>query len=129
MAVSLTLRQATAVLPPIPPATAPVYRVKAEITDAMNIDEAVFVYATASRQFSHYATVADLERWANDRTQAMTNGDPFYRLSTVSRDWPTVALLTEDLKLARNRLQLLVNEMNAAELGVLLDVTTIISST
>jgi hypothetical protein len=128
MSVSLTLHQVTQVIPPTPPCTAPVYRVTAAITAATNIDPAVFVFGTATQAFDHYGTVADLERWANSLAQASANGDAFYRLAAVTRDWPTIRLMTKDLEVARSRLQFLVDEMNAAQLGVIVDTTTTLSS-
>lgn len=122
MPVSFSLSQNTTVI------DGPLYRVNNEVSTASGASPAVFVFKTLTQEFSHYATVADLEAYPDTYAQAANDGAAFYRQTSVTRDWETVALREADLTLTKSRLQFLANELNALQDSLVSNTTTVITS-
>lgn len=120
MAVSFSLRQITSVV------SGPLYRVNNTVDDATDASTAVFVFKTTTEEFSHYATVADLETYPDTLAEAQADDAAFYRLATVERDWDTVEDMEADVAMTKSRVQFLANELNALHAGIASDTTTVI---
>jgi len=120
MAVSFSLRQITSVV------TGPLYRVNNTVDAATDASLMIFVFKTTTQEFSHYATVADIETYPDTYAQAVSDGAAFYRLASVVRDWGTVEEMEADVAMTLSRTQFLANELNAVQVGVSSDTTTVI---
>lgn len=116
--VSLTLHQ-TAV-----PATVnggASYTVTNEVTASVGISPAVFVFKTDTGKFDHYATPADLEGLPDSQAQAVADGKGFYRQPAVTRVWPTISAMNEDLAMTQTRLNSLVREVSKIQGSLTVD--------
>ena len=92
---------------------APLYRVVNQVTESTGASPAVFVYKTATQVFEHHATAADMDRWPDNHEEAVVNNHAFYRVSSVSRTWETLAEMYEDLDYTLQRVRSLANELTA----------------
>ena len=122
MSVSVDIRQQTSTV------DGPLYRVKSTVVAATNISTALFVFKTADDTFDHYATVADVSRWPDNKTAAVAGALGFYRQPVLQRDWATVDLMNQDLMVTVERIQKVVDEWDAANTTVALDRTVTLSS-
>jgi hypothetical protein len=120
MAVSFSLRQITSVV------TGPLYRVNNTVDAATDAPIQIFVFKTLTQVFSHYATVADLETYPDTYAEAVADDLAFYRLAEVERDWETIEEMESDVAMTQSRVQFLANELNAVQVGVPSDTTTLI---
>lgn len=120
MAVSFSLRQIRSVQP------GPLYRVNNSVDAATDASPAVFVFKTLTQEFSHYATVADLEAYPDNYIDAVADDLPFYRLVEVQRDWETAAEQETDVTMTLARIQFLANDLSAMHGEIASDTTTVI---
>lgn len=121
MSVSFTLRQTTSIQ------AGPLYRVKNEVTSATGASAATFVYKTSTQEFSHIAMAADIEQYPDSYDTAFQDDVPFYRLTSVTRDWETISYAEGDLQVTRNRIQLLANDLNTLQGDFISDATVVIT--
>ena len=96
------------------------------ISAATDASPAVFVFKTLTQEFSHYATVLDLETYPDNYEDAVADDLAFYRLAEVQRDWETVAEQETDVTMTQARVQFLANELNALHGEIASDTTTVI---
>ncbi len=123
MTVSFTLHQASTIVA----GDLPLYRVTKEVTAAVGASPAVFVYKTASQEYSHIAALADIEQYPDSYESAVLDSKMFYRLTTVTRDWDEVFMADADLEITPPRLQLLANDLNRTQGAFVSDTTTVIT--
>jgi hypothetical protein len=57
----------------------PVFKVDTKTTYAAAIQKEIFVFQTDTQDFSHVATVYDMETYPNDYDTAVANSDEYYR--------------------------------------------------
>jgi hypothetical protein len=124
-AVSLTLHQTTLVTPASDGAS---YQATSLVEASFGIDKAVFVFKTDTQGFDHYATPADLETVPTSRDLALAERLPFYRQDGLTRVWPTLSLMQDDIVVTRSRLQGLVREVSQAVGPAVIDVVTVIEA-
>jgi hypothetical protein len=72
--------------------TGPLYRVTTMVTYVTGIDRNVFVYDTTTEEFSHVAAVWDIETYPTSRSAAQEAELSYYRQSTATVDYTTVAV-------------------------------------
>jgi hypothetical protein len=118
MSVSVDIHQQTCVV------DGPLYRVKTTIVDATGISTALFVFKTVDDTFDHYATVADLTSWPDNKADAITGSLAFYRQPVLERDWPTVNQMNQDLLQTVEAIQMVVDGWDAANSPVAVAETT-----
>lgn len=118
--VTFTLRQVTSIL------DGPLYQVASQVTQAVDADVNAFVYNAASQKFSHYATAADVEKWPKSLALAQLSGAEFYRLDSVTRSWPTVGEMNDDLADTLRRVQALADELNQVNESIIIDRTIVV---
>lgn len=121
MSVTIQLRQVTSVV------DGPLYRVKNTVEKASGISSALFVFKTITQKFDHYATVADLENYPDNYDDAQSEGSTFYRLPEVIRDWDTIDDMLEDMRVTKQRLQAVVNDVTRLNGELPSDTTTTIT--
>lgn len=108
-AVSITLRQTTLVTSNDAGAS---YQATNVVEAARGIARELFVYRTDTQRFDHYATPADLATIPISRELAMSERLPFYRQVTLTRIWPSLALMQNDVALTEARLRSLAREVS-----------------
>lgn len=121
--VSFTLRQVTSI---VDGAAGPTYRVVNQVTETLGAGPGVFVYAVATKAFSHYATAGDVELWPDSLEEAQVRNLAFYRLDSVSRVWASISEMNEDLDTTSRRVQMLANELTARRQAIVIDRSTVI---
>lgn len=89
----------------------PSYTVACEVTATEGIDLSLFVYSTTSEEFSHPATVFDLESYPVGRAEAINLGLDYYRQTTVSEEFSTMSDALSFEILIRRRMQYLANDL------------------
>lgn len=119
--VTFTLRQLTSIV------DGTKYQVSNEVTAATDASTAVYVYKTATKLFSNYASAADMEQWPDSYEQAQVLGKPFYRLPQVVRTWDTLSQMNVDLSESVRRLQSLADELTAQHGAISIDRTTVVA--
>jgi hypothetical protein len=124
-AVSLTLHQTTTVTPASGGAS---YQATSVVEAAFGIDKAVFVFRTDTQGFDHHATPADLETVTTSRDLALAERQPFYRQDRLTRTWPTLSLMQDDVAVTRSRLRGLVREVSQAVGPAVIDMVTVIEA-
>ncbi len=122
MSVSVDIRQQTWVL------DGPLYRVKTSVVAAQGVSTALFVFKTVSDAFDHYATVADLIRWPDNKADALSQTLGFYRQAIVQRDWSNVDQMNRDLMVTVERLQAVVDDWDSSNTTTALDRTLTLTS-
>lgn len=118
--ITFTLHQSTAIC------DGPQYKVTNEVTLAEGASTAVYVYATSTKKFSHYASASDMERWPDSYDLAFLAGKDYYRDSRVVRYWKKVGEMNTDLDTSLRRLQSLADELNAQRSSLVIDRTTVV---
>lgn len=118
MPPTLKLHQTTSLQP------GPLYRVLNEIIDSDDADPAVFVFKVDTKEFDHYATLDDLERYVDAYDVAVLREDGFYRQTSVQRDWDTVEQMEADVQVTQQRVKLLLDDLARVEEGAASDQTT-----
>lgn len=108
--VSLTLHQTSLATPNDNGAS---YQATSVVEAARGIERALFVYRTDTQRFDHYATPADLATVPTSLDLAMASRLPFYRQDNLTRTWPTLGLMQDDLVATETRLRKLVREVAA----------------
>lgn len=124
-AVSLTLHQTTSVTPASGGAS---YQATSVVEASFGIDKAVFVFKTDTQGFDHYATPADLESVPVSRDLALAERLPFYRQDSLTRTWPTLSLMQDDVVVTRSRLQGLIREVSRSLGPAVIDVVTVVEA-
>lgn len=117
-AVSLTLRQTTV---PSSSAGSASYSVTSAVTASVGISPAVFVYRADNGKFSHYATPADMDAYPDTQVAAVADGKDFYRQASLTRVWPTISGMNDDLTTTRVRLSALVRETSKIQGSIVVD--------
>lgn len=123
MAVTFTLHQVTQVL------DGPLYRASNEVTAATEADPNVFVFATATKVFDHYANPAEMANTPIGWDAASVANSPFYRQASVVRDWETAAEMQTDLTTTQARLTALAEDLTTLNGQLTVDQTIIIGET
>lgn len=118
--VTFALHQVTEIV------AGPAYQVTNEVTAATDASTGTYVYKTASQEFSHYATAADLALWPESYELALLTDAKFYRLPRVIRTWDTVVLMNADLAMTIRRLQFLADELTAQQGALVINRTVAI---
>jgi hypothetical protein len=121
MASTVTLRQRTEIT------TENKYRVIDEVTAATGIGQAVFVFKVSDDSFSHYATVADMVNYPDNKADAKTAGIRFYRQATATRDWDSIELANSQKQTSQDRINILILEWDNYNEGFVADETVVIS--
>lgn len=124
-AVSLTLHQTTMVTPASGRTS---YQATNVVEASFGIDKAVFVFRTDTQGFDHYATPADLETVSTSRDLALAERQSFYRQDRLSRTWPTLSLMQDDVAVTRSRLRGLAREVSQALGPAAIDTVTVIEA-
>jgi hypothetical protein len=124
-AVSLTLHQTTTVTPAAGGAS---YQATSVVEASFGIDKAVFVFRADTQRFDHYATPADLETVPTSRDLALAERLPFYRQDSLTRVWPTLGLMQDDVAVTLSRLNGLVREVSRSLGPAVINVTTVIEA-
>ena len=96
--------------------TSAAYHVTNVVDQNVDIPAEVFVFSTETGQYDHIASVGDLLN-VPDTTQAAAQaaGNPYYRQSSLVKDWTRLSDAQEFSATVRERLKLLVVEYNKAE--------------
>lgn len=122
--VTFTLHQATSYVDQAN--AAPLYRVVNQVTESTGASPAVFVYKTATQEYEHHASAADMERWPDNYEAAVVDNLAFYRVTNVSRTWETLAEAYADLDETLLRVRSLANELTAQRGTIAVERTTLI---
>ena len=102
-----------------------VYRVAATVNEATALAEEVFVFATSTDEYSHVAGMFDVLNYPVD----VGGDDPFYRKTSVIRDFNHVVTANEFVNHIHGRLEKLVDAyQNSADEFPGTDVVTIPNS-
>lgn len=104
------------------------YRVSSAITDATDVPEGVFVFATDSGEFSRVASVSDLMNLKPSRAEAQGAHAEYYRLPTVTRDFAALTIAREFATMVTSRLPPLVRGYTEATDNFVGSTTTVVSS-
>ncbi len=91
-----------------------IYRVVTLVEYNQGISRNIFVYNTETEEFQHVATPWDIENLPNNRADALAEGDSYYRLTAVTRDFSTVELAQEFAAYTLGRISTLAREYNLA---------------
>jgi carbamoylphosphate synthase small subunit len=118
--VTFTLHQVTAIV------DGPAYEVTNEVVAATDASTATYVYKTITREYSHYATAADMSQWPESAELAEVTGAAFYRLPRLIRTWDTVGAMNADLADSIRRLQSLADELNVQNGALVIDRTVVV---
>ncbi len=102
------------------------YQVTNEVVDAVDASTSVYVYKTVNKEFSNYASAADMEQWPETYEQAQVLGKSFYRLPQVVRTWDTLSQMNADLAESVRRLQSLADELSVQQDAIVIDRTTVV---
>jgi hypothetical protein len=119
-AVSLTLHQTTSVTQNDNGAS---YQATNVVEAARGIEREVFVYRTDTKGFDHYATPADLATVPTSLELAVVERLPFYRQDSLTRKWPTLGLMQDDLAMTEARLRGLAREVSQRGAAAVIDKT------
>lgn len=98
-----------------------VYSVTSVVENASGIDPALFVFKTDTQRFDHYATLADLANVPTSLDVAVVERLSFYRQSRLTRAWPTLRLMQDDLMVTRARLTRVVREASFSQDSAVID--------
>lgn len=123
--VSLTLHQVTSVASAEGGST---FTLASTVTASIGIDRAVFVFRTSSKVFSHYASAADLVALPSSLELAQADGAGFYRQDRLTRTWPTLRAMEDDMALTRARLRSLVDDVGGANHAAIVDEVIVIEA-
>lgn len=107
--VSISLRQTTQVTSNDSGAS---YQATSVVEATRGIDRALFVYRTDTQRFDHYATPADLATIPTSLDLATANRLPFYRKENLTRVWPSLELMEDDIAMTEARLRGLAREVS-----------------
>lgn len=97
--------------------TGPKYRSDTTVTASTGIAQELFVFQTADDEFTHVASVWDVDNIPATKATAISLGSDYYRENQVVRDFLGVEDATEFSNYARARLQLVVNEYDLVSAG------------
>lgn len=122
--VSFLLRQVTSLVEQV--GKAPLYRVIHQVTESSGASGAVFAYKTATKAFDHYANAGELELLPDNYEEAAVRGTPFYRLSSLSRDWETVSQMYVDIDTTLRRVRSLARDLSKQQEAIVMDRSTLI---
>jgi hypothetical protein len=87
------------------------YRVKQAITTPTHISTSIFVFNTATAEYSHVAMVYDMETVAStSKAAAEIAGEDTYRLAEVTKDWDSLTTASEFSAYNKLRIQALLDE-------------------
>jgi hypothetical protein len=117
-AVSITLRQTTLVTSNDAGAS---YQATSVVEAAHGIERELFVYRADTKGFDHYATPADLATVPTSLELATENRLPFYRQESLTRVWPSLGLMQDDVALTETRLRGLALEVSARGSAAVID--------
>lgn len=117
---TFTLRQLTSIV------DGNKYQVTNEVVEAVDASTGVYVFKTVNKEFSNYASAADVEQWPESYEQAQVLGKPFYRLPKLVRTWDTLSQMNVDLAESVRRLQSLADELSAQQGAIVIDRTTVV---
>lgn len=117
-AVSLTLHQTTSVMQN---PNGALYQATSVVEAAHGIEREVFVYRTDTQGFDHYATPADLATVPTSLELAVIERAPFYRQGSLTRKWPTLGLMQDDLAMTEARLRGLAREVSQRGVAAVID--------
>jgi hypothetical protein len=104
------------------------YRVVSTILSGTGITPAVFVFATVDDSFSRVASVQDLADLQPSRAAAVTAGDEYYRLVTVTRDFDVLEDAQDFANYVKGRLPQLVIDYNLSVTAFVGTSTDVVSS-
>ena len=127
MSVSITIEVEHTVSDPTE--ATPVYSVMCEIAATVGIDLALFVYNVTSKEFSHPATVFDMESYPVGQAEAINQGLDYYRQATVTQEFSTISDANAFDFNVRSRLQRLANDYPQAQGLVLAGTQTYVITT
>lgn len=91
--------------------SAGIFRIQAEIINAINIPMDVFVFRSEVDVFSNVATIYDLETWST----SIDTDLECYRGRIASVDYPSIAAATSFISITKHRLNHLVTSFSAIE--------------
>lgn len=92
----------------------PLYRVDDEVTASSGIDPEVFVFRTSDEAFNRIATVDDMMLLPNTRAQALIDGDDYYRLAQVVKDYESLKTADDAATTIVGRIKQLLVDYDAA---------------
>lgn len=116
--MSISLRQTTLVTSNDAGAS---YQATSVVEVAHGIERALFVYRADTKRFDHYATPADLATIPTSLELAVENRLPFYRQESLTRVWPSLDLMQDDIALTETRLRGLALEVSARGSAAVID--------
>lgn len=117
-AVSISLRQTTLVTSNDAGAS---YQATSVVEAAHGIARELFVYRADTKGFDHYATPADLATVPTSLELAIENKLPFYRQEILTRVWPSLGLMQDDIAVTATRLRGLALEVAAHGSAAVID--------
>lgn len=117
-AVSISLRQTTLVTSNDAGAS---YQATSVVEATHGIARELFVYLADTKRFDHYATPADLATIPASLELAVENKLPFYRQESLTRVWPSLGLMQDDVALTETRLRGLALEVSARGSAAVID--------
>lgn len=125
LAVSISLRQTTSVTQNDNGAS---YQATSVVEAAQGIERALFVYRTDTQRFDHYATSADLATVTTSLDLAIANRLSFYRQEILTRAWPSLDLMQDDLAMTERRLRALASEVSQRGSAAVIDKLVVIEA-
>lgn len=91
------------------------FKVTFTVTNAANIEAALFTYNTGDDTFSHPATVFDIEDYPTTKAQAVEDNLAFYRANAVTRYFNNVDAANDFKEDVRARIQFVLNEFSKTQ--------------
>ena len=92
----------------------PQYQVQDTINSAVGIETQLFLFRVSDDVFANVCNVDDVSAYPNTKNQAITDGKSYYRLATVTKAFPTLALGQEFADTIKARLKSLMVDYAAA---------------
>lgn len=82
---------------------------------AGSFNNSLFLFAVSDDSYQHVCTVRDVETYPESRSDAITAGQAYYRLDTVTLDFDDIEDAQEEEALQRTRIQAIVTDWDAYE--------------
>jgi len=108
MSIQIGVRQTRSIL------EGPVYRTATQVMYASGIDPNIFVFITETQEFSHVASVWDMENYLTNYHDAVAADASYYRQSACQKDYNVVVSAAEFAAYIRGRIASLATAYAAA---------------
>lgn len=110
MSAQVSINQVNSLVPR--EGASPLYRVKFEIPASVEAPLALFVFEVTDDEYSHPATIYDIQAFPETKAEAVSEGLDCYRQNTVTRDFEELTKALDFINVTRRRLRHTMAELD-----------------